>query len=160
MANTDEVQLRAATEEDVLALIDIARKAFLFAFWELSPIQVLRDWVADDFEGRCYPERWPRMIVATVCGKPVGLVEPVDDHISGLWIHPHYHRQGIGTQLLQAGEEVVRQHGHSKVWLMVSCFNAGAPMFYRALGYHKVGVETEILSTGIEEDLTRFERDL
>ncbi|NKB68482.1 MAG: GNAT family N-acetyltransferase [Candidatus Latescibacteria bacterium] len=160
MVKTDEVQLRAATEKDIPVLIDIARKAFLSAFWELSPIEVIHDWVADDFEGRCYPERWPRMIVAMMDDKPVGLIEPVDDHISGLWIHPHYHRKGIGTKLLRAGEEVVQQHGHSKVWLMVSCFNAGAPAFYKELGYREVGVETEVLSTGVKEQLTRLEREL
>ena len=59
------VTFRAAKEPDLPILIEIGRKAFLFAFWELSPIEVIRDWVTSDFEGRQYPEpAWPCQVVA------------------------------------------------------------------------------------------------
>ena len=154
------VTFRAAEESDLPILIEIGRKAFLFAFWELSPIEVIRDWVTSDFEGRQYPELLQEMQVASVDDRPVGVLGAKEDYVGGLWIHPHYHRRGIGTRLMRDAETTAGEHGHAKLWLETSEYNAGAPTFYRAIGYREAGERIEILSTGIAERLTRFEKTL
>ena len=141
-------------------MIEVARKAFLFAFWELSPIEVIRDWVATDFEGRRYPELWQTARVAVVDDQLIGLIGASDDHVGGLWIHPRCHRRGIGTMFMRDAEAEARKQGHGRVWLECSEYNAGAPAFYRAIGYRQTGERVEMLSTGIEERLTIFEKPL
>ena len=159
-SNLTGISFRAAEERDLPALIDIGRKAFLFAFWELSPIEVIRDWVAQDFEGRRYPELLPEMRVAVLDDHPVGVIGVKDDYVDGLWIHPHFHRRRIGVRLMRDAEAEARERGHTKMWLESSEYNAGAPAFYRAIGYREAGERVEMLSTGIAERLTRFEKTL
>ena len=61
---------------------------------------------------------------------------------------------------MRDAETTAREHGHAKLWLETSEYNAGAPAFYRAIGYREAGERVEILSTGIAERLTRFEKTL
>lgn len=158
--NLDGIIFRAAEKQDVPAMIEVGRKAFLFAFWELSPIEVKRDWVAEDFEGRRYPELWPTARIAVVADRPIGLIGASEDHVDGLWIHPHYHRRGIGTRLMRDAETEACGLGHARMWLECSQYNADAPAFYRAIGYREAGERVEMLSTGIKERLTVFEKVL
>ena len=154
------ISFRAAEDRDVPAMIEVGRKAFLFAFWELSPIEVIRDWVAQDFEGREYPNLWPITNLATVDDRPVAIIGVRDNYVAGVWIHPNYHRRGIGSRLMFDAEEESRRNGHGKMWLETSEYNAGAPDFYRAIGYTRVSERRVTLSTGISERLTRFEKAL
>ena len=159
-SDNDRTFLRPATANDVPALIDIARRAWLCAYYELAPIEAIRDWVADDFEGKWYPTHWPEMTVAAIADQPVGLVQPEKDSISGLWVHPKFHRRGIGSHLLRSGEDEIRKMGYQRVHLCCGYWNSVAPEFYRSQGYKQVGVEKEVLPSGIEQKLIVFERML
>ena len=154
------ISFRSAEERDVPAMIEVGRKAFLFAFWELSPIEVIRDWVDQDFEGREYPNLWLITSLATIDDQPIGIIGVRGNYVAGLWIHPNYHRRGIGSRLMFDAEEEARQNGHDRMWLETSEYNAGAPAFYRAIGYTNASERCVTLSTGVSERLNRFEKAL
>ena len=100
------------------------------------------------------------MTVAAVENQPVGVIQAVEDFISGLWVHPTCHRRGIGTQLLRAGEDELRKMGRTKVWLPCSCWNSVAPQFYRNRGYEEARMDVEVLPCGIEDKMIIFEKML
>ncbi len=159
-ADLDGISFRPAEERDLPAMIDVGRKAFLYAFWELSPIEVIRDWVTKDFEGRHYPELWPRIRLAVAGDRPIGLIGVEGNYVDGLWIHPNYHRRGIGTKLMRDAETNALDQGHTTMSVEYSEFNAGASRFYLAIGYREVSDRTEMLTTGIAERLIRLEKPL
>ena len=103
---------------------------------------------------------WQITRLAVTDDRPVGIIGARDNYVAGLWIHPRYHRRGIGTKLMRDAETAAREHGHDTMWLETSEYNADAPAFYRAIGYSEAGERDGKQSTGIEERLTRFEKAL
>jgi ribosomal-protein-alanine N-acetyltransferase len=152
--------LRPAREDDVPALIEIARRSWLSAFAQTAPISLIQRWVRNDREAEWYPRYWPDMLVALVDGAPVGLVQPSEDEINGLWVAPDHQRQGFGALLLRAGEDVIRAKGFDRSWLTCSSFNPNALGFYRARGYVEVSRSEEPLPCGTPSESIVLERQL
>ncbi|NCF52698.1 GNAT family N-acetyltransferase [Gammaproteobacteria bacterium] len=63
------------------------------------------------------------------------LEEPDSYYICGMAVFPEYRGRGIGTQLLQHAERRSREHGLSKLSLIVFEKNAGAKRLYERSGY-------------------------
>ncbi|HJZ92636.1 MAG TPA: GNAT family N-acetyltransferase [Gemmataceae bacterium] len=155
-----DVILRAAHESDLPVLIDLARRSWLSAFADSAPAEFVREWLDRDFERDWYPKHWPSMTVAEAGGVILGLVQPMNDEINGLWVDPVAQGRGVGTVLLAQGEAEIAAAGYGRAWLSCSGFNPKALRFYAARGYRPVKVETKFRASGIREEMWTCERQL
>jgi len=152
--------IRPATEADVPRMIEVYRRAFLSGFAFTAPFPIIQQWIRRNPEAARYPAHWAEMFVHEQDGKITGLLQPIDDEINGLWIHPDYQGQGIGSGLLEFGETTVRQRGYARSWLTCSGFNPRALGFYRARGYSVFRSSREVHECGVEEEVFEMERRL
>jgi ribosomal-protein-alanine N-acetyltransferase len=150
--------LRPARESDLSVLIELARRSWLSAFADSAPAEFVREWLARDFERDWYPRHWRSMTVAEVGGIVLGLVQPMNDEINGLWVDPAAQGRGIGTMLLARGEAEITTAGYARAWLSCSGFNRKALRFYQARGYALVRVETKFRASGVREEMGIYER--
>lgn len=154
------VQTRRAVEADVPALIDLAQRSWLSGNCELAPIEVVRDWIEDDFERTRYPEIWPNVTVAEHGSRILGLASTDGQEIADLWVHPSFQRRGIGSILLQMAENEIQLAGHHTVRLCYTEYNVAAPRFYRARGYKEAGRSPDTLPCGVVRDVIVMEKKL
>lgn len=152
--------VRPARKDDLDRLIEIARRSWLSAFAQTAPFGLIEWWVRTDRTTELYREHWPEMFLLEDDGIVIGLVQPIDAEINGLWVHPDWQGRGAGTVLLRTGEDLVRRAGHSVAWLTCSGFNRRALDFYRRRGYAEAGREREPHPCGIEVENVRLERRL
>ncbi|MBP2647608.1 MAG: Acetyltransferase family protein [Gemmatimonadetes bacterium] len=150
--------IRPATEADVPRMIEVARRSFLSAFGFTAPFPLIQQWIREDRESTAYPASWADMFVLERDGVIAGLMQPTLDEIDGLWIHPDYQDQGIGSSLLRHGEDVVRSRGFSRSWLTCSSFNPRALEFYRRRGYTVFRSTRTLHECGVDEESFGMER--
>ena len=154
------LKLRPAVEQDVDALVGIARRAWLSAFAEHAPSPLIAYWRTANREPDWYRRFWADMIVAEQAGTAVGLTQPAADEVNGLWVTPEWQGRGIGRLLLRAAERRISEAGHNRAWLTCSGFNRRAARFYRACGYQ---LEREVVQqhlSGVTETVHVFARQL
>ena len=77
------------------------------------------------------------VLVAEVAGEVVGFVatEGGKDYISDLWVSPDHAGKGVGSALLAAVEQMVRDRGFQAVEIEVMTENEPALRLYRRHGY-------------------------
>lgn len=153
-------RIRPAQSSDVERLVEIARRAWLSAFARHAPFSMIERWARTNREPEWYRREWHEMLVAVVDEEIVGLVQPKQDEVNGLWVHPDFHYKGYGSLLLRAGEEVIRASGHERAWLLCSAFNVNALRFYQARGYNEVRRVRKPLPCGAEQEDIVFDRGL
>jgi ribosomal-protein-alanine N-acetyltransferase len=151
------IELRKAREDDVPALVALAKRSWRVAFAD-APASFVAAREGRDFEGPWYARHWNAMTVAEETGVVVGLVQPELDEVNGLWVDPTAHRRGVGTLLLRAAEREIAAAGHGRAWLTCSGFNRQALGFYAARGYRETGSEPLARADGLVERLFTLER--
>lgn len=72
-----------------------------------------------------------RFLVATKADLVVGVVAIKKSEVTKLYVDSEFHRQGIGTALFRAAEEIIAQDGHKELFL--GAFPSSVP-FYEAIG--------------------------
>lgn len=152
--------IRPATEADLPRLIEVARRSFLSAFGATAPPPLLEQWARNDREATSYPRDWAMMFVMERDGVIAGLMQPTVDEIDGLWVHPDFQGQGIGSRLLEFGENVIRQRGFARSWLTCSSFNRRALDFYLRRGYAVFRSTRKLHECGVDEESFHMERML
>ena len=146
------VQIRPLSEDEVGFLEQCSRR----------PPGMHRDRLARQQEGKVV------YLVAWHEGRPVGHVllewagtasEPMASHLkrcpelSDLFVVPEYLSRGIGAQLMEAVESLVRRQGYSQVGLGVAIDNPRARSLYERRGYGDSGLgEYSIRWTLLDED--------
>ena len=153
-------RLRRATAADVERLVEVARAAWLSAFADTAPPELISYWRANDREPAWYARYWPDMTVATVADLVVGVVQPAADEVNGLWVAPQWQGRGIGSRLLDAAEGEIRDGGHPRAWLSCSSRNARATGFYQSRGYLAVSKRTEVVSGNLTDEMIILEKML
>src|SRR5690349_9346442 len=104
---TSNRQIRPARPEDVAPMIELARRSWLSAFAQTAPFPLIEWWVRADRTTSWYEQHWPEMLVLEDDGVLVGILQPKDSEINGLWVHPGRQGTGAGTLLLRTGEEII-----------------------------------------------------
>lgn len=131
--------LRPARVRDVPVLERLVSDVLEETFRPIAPALTAR-LVAEAFPADWLSGDWPGLTVAELDGRPVGLVETVDDRLTELWVAPAARRRGVGSALLTCGERRVAQLGHRRAWLTVLVENRRARAFYRRHGWIEVAV--------------------
>jgi GNAT superfamily N-acetyltransferase len=156
-----EFSLRKATREDVPSIVRLCKDTIPEVYGPFIPPEALRPWVEGDSVSALVEEQWPRMIVAVDeaggGSEVVGVAAASGDVVDLLWVHPHHHRRGIGTALLDRVEAEMRGERHRTGRLCCFSENLRAMGFYIARGWTVAGngVNEE---TGAPE--TRLEKSL
>ena len=78
--------------------------------------------------------RTPNCFVALAGSRVVGMVRGIENHLINLFVEADYHRQGIGTRLVQRFEKACYKAGFREIVLRASLF---ATPFYESVGYGK-----------------------
>ncbi len=116
-------------------LVDLAKRSWLSAFQGSAPPQLVAYWRNLEREESWYPRYYASMLVVEAEGRVVGLVQPQESEINGLWVDPDHQGRGFGAVLLRAGEAEIERSGHGVAWLTCSGFNERARRFYSRMGY-------------------------
>lgn len=113
-----------------------------------------RDGITYDEIGRYVSERGSEVaiheqfqeqhfLIACAGQSVVGVVGVKGNEVTKVYVDPRLHRQGIGTLLFRAAEQVIRRAGHKEMMAGVA-FDAAIP-FYEAMGMSAVGRNPDIL---------------
>jgi GNAT superfamily N-acetyltransferase len=138
MASHERITLRPARLSDLHAMNRVKTGATLDMIGPHS--RILRD------GHRLNPKRsfssaawWRGAVVAEIEGRVVGVVRTRGALFSDLWVERSVRSQGIGAELLRAGENRIRAQGHRFTHLLTAHFNARGRSFYERNGWTLVG---------------------
>ena len=136
-----DVSTRKATLDDVPRLWTIRRESIL----KLAPggmsVGESQTWAAKmTLAGMEKRFRDAEIWIAESEGIIVGWIAIRVDYIDGLYVDPPFAQQGIGSQLLQLSEALIREQGIQIVRLDSS---VNAEEFYLRRGYERTGVTPE-----------------
>ena len=92
-------------------------------------------------------------------GRDDSFSDPATDaaRIRAMYTHPAWTRRGIGTLLIELGENAARDAGFSRIELGATI--PGEP-FYLARGYVEIGRDTHIAANGAESIVIRMVKEL
>lgn len=130
-----QFEFRKAAKEDVPKLIKLCKETIVEVYGKILPWDKLVPWVEGDLVGVLVSKQWQKMIVAEKAGEVVGVTTRSDDKIDLLWVHPAYHRRGIGSVLLGIVETELKKSGYKLARLECFSDNDRAMGFYRAKGW-------------------------
>ncbi|VVB71765.1 Acetyltransferase (GNAT) domain protein [uncultured archaeon] len=129
------IQIRKAVKEDIPNLIKLFKETILDVYGQILPGEVLEPWVEGDRLAGDVNSLWQYMIVAEKAGDIVAAAARYEDMIALIWVHPAYHRKGIGSALLDIVETELVQSGYRTAKLECFSDNVRAMGFYRAKGW-------------------------
>jgi ribosomal protein S18 acetylase RimI-like enzyme len=167
------MDIREATEEDVPTVRSLAREAWTEAYADAVPGSVIEDavseWYAEKTMTRIIGDDGQVCLVATGDdGEIVGFTHGATDNgersdaprtsegqrsessgrdgdVLRLFVAPDRWHEGIGTSLLEAMEERLREMGADRVQAMVLADNEMGNAFYEERGFEKTGeAETQL----------------
>ncbi len=92
-------------------------------------------------------------------GRDDRLADPATDaaRIRAMYTHPDWTRRGVGTLLLDLGEDAARNAGFRSIELGSTL--AGEPL-YRARGYREIGRQTHLSVSGTKNVVIRMRKGL
>lgn len=154
------MKIRMARETDVPWLIILAQRSWLSGFTDSGPIEFIKERIDSQFERDWYPKHWPTMTIAEEAGVLLGVVQPCENEINGLWVSPEAQGQGVGSTLLQHAELMIVGSGYKHAWLTCSGFNPKASRFYRSRGYYQTARNVKQRSKDLVEEVFIFEKVL
>jgi GNAT superfamily N-acetyltransferase len=133
------VKFRPASVDDTEAIAAYHHRCWVIAFSSLlepgmvdrmdprGKIDRLRTWLA--------PESGFVTVVADVSGTPVGHTTVSGNELVHLFVDPDHWGRGIGRQLLEVGEGLLRHAGHREIELSTMVGNERAIALYCSAGW-------------------------
>ena len=97
-------------------------------------------------------------VEAGAAGTPPAPGADAGTEIRKLYVHPRFHRRGIGRALLDAVRRCARHDGLPLVWLTAWSGNANALGFYARLGFDDVGATVHEIDGHAYENRVLVER--
>ena len=122
------MDIRDATEEDISTIRSLAREAWTEAYSDAVPESVIEDavseWYAEETMTRIIGDDEQVCLVATdddgqIVGFSHGATDNGEGDVLRLYVAPDRWHEGIGTDLLEAMEERLREMGAETVQAMV-----------------------------------------
>ncbi len=129
MYETDMI-IRPLLDTDVKAVVELWRKCNLIRPWN-DPLKDIERKLQVDRELFLVGVIWDN-IVATVMGG----YEGHRGWVNYLAVEPGYQRQGLGRQMMQTLEKMLKDRGCPKVNLQIRADNSPAIEFYKSIGYN------------------------
>jgi GNAT superfamily N-acetyltransferase len=107
-------------------------------------------------------EYWSRFppIVAEVAGKVVGFVAVGNGELYAIYVDPDHWGTGVGRQLMEAGEQRLRDLGHASAILWVFEDNPRARRFYEIAGWRTDGARQNAELFGMSGPVVRYAKAL
>lgn len=141
------MEIRPADPDDAEAIREVARESWGTDY----PGIVSRETIPDTVEEWYDPDRLREEVetpgvvvpVAEAGGEVVGFAHAVvsteswTGAILRLYVHPDHRREGIGTQLLEATVDRLRDRNAERIEAMVLADNEAGNEFYRAAGFER-----------------------
>ncbi|HEY9637998.1 MAG TPA: GNAT family N-acetyltransferase [Coleofasciculaceae cyanobacterium] len=128
------LQIRLAKSEDIEKIIELQSSSIRLMSLDYNPRQI-ESLVRSQASARLMPDE----IVFLACyeNEIVGLACLIVDYslLSGLYVHPNFIRQGIGTQLLDILEKTAIEKECKAIYIISSLTAAN---FYQAKGYQVI----------------------
>lgn len=136
--------IRPATPGDARAIGEVQLRAWWRAYQDIVDASKLYAHDADERENRWatwLADAEARTFVAEVAGRIAGFTTVRDAAVLTLYVDPPAQGAGIGTALLAAAEDALRQSGVREATLEVFEANGHGRSFYEARGWvHEEGV--------------------
>ncbi|NGN43959.1 GNAT family N-acetyltransferase [Mesorhizobium sp. CGMCC 1.15528] len=133
------INVRRARAGDTVALKEILRDTFENTWLpHITPASAER-YVHSDIGGHYVDEHGQDFAVAEIDGKLAGLVHWQDDFIEALHVSTQYQGRGVGRNLLDHAEAMIRSAGFPQARLETDTFNEQAQAVYKARGYEEKG---------------------
>jgi RimJ/RimL family protein N-acetyltransferase len=159
--------IRPATLEEAEAVALVHLESWRVAYAHVFPRAELEDFSAGRVERRMELHRLSPPLVAAVDGEIVGFVSvgsandaDADGELYAIYVLPTYWGTGVGHELIQAGEDRLRELGHRHAVLWVLEDNPRARRFYEVAGWTLDGAMRPIEVFRISVPEVRYEKDL
>jgi ribosomal protein S18 acetylase RimI-like enzyme len=159
--------IRPGTPEDAEAVARVHVETWQAAYAHVLPREGLERLSGERTARRAELHRRSPPIVAEADGEIVGFVsvgpgnDPGSDgELYAIYVHPDHWGAGFGRQLVQAGEERLRELGHSHAILWVLEDNPRARRFYELAGWTADGTARPIEIFGLHVPEVRYEKSL
>lgn len=138
-------EIRFADQNDWEEAMGLAWKTFLefeADEYTVEGVRSFEDFITDSGLKRMFVMGKYQMMAAYVQGKIVGMITLRNEmHISLLFVHKEYHRQGIGRALIESMADYVKNE-LSKYRITVNASPYGVA-FYHRLGFTDLGPERQ-----------------
>lgn len=151
-------EIRYAAMEDARALGEIHAASWQAAYRGIVPDEVLKNMTAakrEEYFREALSCRSEEDALLLVDSKPAGFLclgkcrdadaEHGQGEIWGIYLHPAYWRQGMGTRLLHWGLCELKNRGYHRATLWVLAKNISARRFYEKMGFLPDGTEKQIV---------------
>lgn len=136
--------IRSMTYDDIERIQHIAKISWQHTYKGIIPEDVQQQFLNMAYSVQMLQKRMEKthMLLAEVDGEIVGFAaftntdEDGDAELTAIYILPEYHKMGIGTQLFEAGLDLL--HDALQLFVYVECDNMIGRTFYEAKGFELV----------------------
>lgn len=166
-----EINIRLAVPADALDMAEIHMRSWEVAYKDIIPMDYIRE------KNATRSALWQRIVtdkntskyVIRIGEKTVGFMDiapsrddDANDNIyelHGIYLHPDYYRQGIGTQAIQVAFDKAHSIGKTVMTLWVFAENSSSIRFYEKCGFAADG-NAKMLDYGKSIKCIRMSRSL
>jgi ribosomal protein S18 acetylase RimI-like enzyme len=159
--------IRPGTPEDAEAVARVHIETWQAAYAHVFPREDLESLSGERAARRAELHRRSPPIVAEENGQIVGFVsvgpgnDPgTDGELYAIYVHPDHWGAGFGRELISAGEDRLRELGHTHAILWVLEDNPRARRFYELAGWKADGTARPIEIFGVDVPEVRYEKRL
>jgi ribosomal protein S18 acetylase RimI-like enzyme len=141
----EEVIVRRARPADAEIIHQVLLAAFRGLRGRGYSHQALEAAIVPPEETRRRIAQGAHVLVAEAGGRVVGTATGLEEHealhVCSVAVHPDSQGQGVARRLMEALENIARQHGCHKLWLQTAWAMTEAIALYKRLGYRQEGYQ-------------------
>ena len=137
MMRDSSLLVRTAEQGDVKSIVKMCKSSMAATYGSFMSLSEMRPWIEGRETDHYVEGMIQKMIVAEQTKGVVGVACINEDVIDLVWVDANCRGEGIGQQLMEAAERIIKLDGFDEA--KVECFepNEGAIKFYELCGYGK-----------------------